>query len=235
MGFGVGWIFRLLIVSLALTSVHYGQVSRSGDSNNSTQRRPITELQLRTYLNDSMLLAASQQHIQEGLDQTRKTLPAWFPNAVWNDVKRDVAAVDLPALLLPIYQQHFTEADGFALSLLFEGPAGHAYAEAALQSRLTAMHQGLEGSAAESAAIHSDSQSDVEALRKKRVAELTPEELSALRALGASGHQTRADGLRLDDEQNVVLQKKMNEVMHATLAAHNSELVAAQRAYQAKH
>jgi hypothetical protein len=197
--------------------------------------RPITETQLRQYFEDSMLLPASQQHIQDGLDQTRTKLPPWFPDSVWQDVKRDVAAVDLVKLLLPLYQQVFTEQDGYAMDLLFEGPTGHEYAQAALQSRLDAIHAGLEGSAAEAAAMRSDSEAKVEALQKQRVAELTPEQRAQLRALGSPSHRTTADGLKLDDQQNAIIQKKMNEVLHATLAAHNEELVAAQRAYQAKH
>lgn len=230
----VGLLFVLSCGGVAQCAAQT-QSSSAGADNVQTARIPITEAQLRQYLNDSMLLPASEQHIQDGLDQTRKTLPPWFPDSVWQDVKRDVAAVDLVKVLLPLYQQYFTEADGYALDLLYQGPTGHEYAQAALQSRLDAVHQGLEGSAAEAAAMQSDNEAKVKELQRKRVAELTPEQLAQVRALGSPSHRTTADGLKLDDQQNALIQKKMNEVLHATLAAHNEELVAAQTAYQAKH
>lgn len=195
----------------------------------------ITEAELRAYLNESLLLPASQQHIQDGLDKMRGTLPPWFPDTVWVDVKHDVAAVDLVNLLLPLYQRYFSERDGRALVLVFEGPTGHAYAEAALKARLDAMRGGLEGSAAERAAMNSEEEQKATTLRKQRVSELTPEQLASLRDLGATQQHNLEQGLRLDDEQNVVIQKKLNEVMHATLAAHDTELQKAQRAYGAKH
>jgi hypothetical protein len=229
---GFSFAVGLLIAGLAMGAK--GQVA-DGAATTTVERRPITEQQLRRYLEESMLLGASQQHILEEMEGTRKTLPPWFPDAVWQDVKHNVAAVDLVKVVLPAYQKYFTERDGAAIVLMFEGPTGHEYAEAALQSRLAAVHSGLEGSAADRAAMGSDAEVHVQELAKKRAAELTPEERAEVRALGASGHSSGADSLKLDDEQNVLIQKKMNEVLHATLAAHNAELEAAQRVYQMKH
>ena len=197
------------------------------------ERKPIQEAQLRNYLQDSLLLGASQQHIQEGLAATRKTLPPWFPDKVWSDVQQAIAAVDLPALLLPLYQRYFTEQDGQALELRFSGPTGHAYAQALLDARLAAVHQGLEGSAAEQTADKASSRGEIDRLFAAHVATLSPEERATIQATAAS--HTKADGYRIDDEQNVILNTKMNQVLHAVLAADDAQLRAAQRAYQAKH
>jgi hypothetical protein len=117
--------------------------------------------------------------------------------------------------------------------LLFEGPTGHAYAQAALDARLDAVHSGLEGSAAEAAAMKSDKEAQAKLLQRKRVSELTPDELQALRA--AEAHRSITEGLKLDDEQNALITAKGNEVLQATLKAHNAELVAAQRKYMQEH
>lgn len=193
----------------------------------------MTETQLRTYLDDSLLLVASQQHLQEGLEVTRKTLPAWFPDKVWRDVKQAVAAVDLPKLMLPVYQKYFTEQDGESIILRFTGPTGHAYAEAALRSRLAAVHQGLEGSAADRAAEASASQANVDQLLKAHLATLTPEERAKVQALAVS--RSQEIGFKIDDEQNKLVNAKMNQVMHATFVADDAQLKSAQRAYQGKH
>ena len=164
----------------------------------------------------------------------RAKLPPWLPNNVWQDFTKQVAAIEYVKLLLPVYQRHFTEQDGRAISLLFEGPTGQAYAQAALDSRLAAIHQGLEGSAAEKAAMSSDAEAKVQELERKRIAELTPEELAEFRGT-QSAQLSTADGLSIDDEQNNVIRAKVSDIFHTTMAAHNSELQAAQRAYMAKH
>jgi len=196
--------------------------------------RPITKTQLEAYFDKSMILVASKRHIQDGLTKTRATLPLWVPAAVWDDVKAQVNAIDYVGVLLPVYQHYFTELDGAALVLMLDGPTGHAYAEASLKSRMAAINQGLEGSAAESAAMSSDLEKETVRLEQKRVAELTPEELASVQAVGAKRRKI-ADGLALDDEQNAVINKKVNDVMHATLHAHNTELAKAQQAYEAKN
>jgi hypothetical protein len=39
----------------------------------------------------------------------------------------------------------------------------------------------------------------------------------------------------MNEQQNALLEAKVNDVFQATMKAHNSELVTAQRAYIAKH
>jgi len=196
---------------------------------------PITRRQVETYFDKSMILTASKQHIQDGLAKTRTTLPPWIPDSVWQDVKAQVDAIDFVGAVLPVYQRFFTEDDGAALILILEGPTGQAYAQAPMKSRLAAINQGLEGSAAESAAMNSDLEKEAMRLERKRIAELTPQELASFKSIGERRQLKIADGLNLDDEQNAVMQKKVNEVFRATLNAHHDELVKAQRAYETTH
>jgi len=196
--------------------------------------RPITQAELQDWMEQSMQLDANRAHIQEGMDQMRKTLPPWVPDSVWADVKKNVANIDLVALALPVYQRYFSQQDGLALVLMYQGPTGQEYARLTLQSRLDALHQGLQGSQAEASAMKTDKAANVEALRRKRVAELTPDELRQVRSLADDSHIMGDVWRHLDDEQDVLLKAKINEVFQATMKAHNAELVAAQRAYAAK-
>jgi hypothetical protein len=96
------------------------------------------------------------------------------------------------------------------------------------------MSTGLQGSAAEAFALKSDLERESNRLAQARLAELTPEQLAMVRAIGEKRNLKLADGLQLDDDQDAVVNKKVNEVMHATLRAHDAELAAAQRAFEAK-
>jgi len=212
-----------------------GPAATPAEGTQTPPEHPITQAQLHAWMQQSLQLDASMQHIQDGLDQTHKTFPPWFPDSVWADVKQKVAQIDLPALALPVYQRYFSEQDGAALLLLYQGPTGQEYARVTLQSRLDAIHQGLEGSAAEAKAMQAEKQTNAEELRRKRIAELTPEERQQLRALESGSHRGAGVWRTLDDDQNVLIQKKANEVLQATLKAHNTELLAAKRAYEAKH
>src|SRR6185312_16268248 len=170
-------------------------------------------------------------------DQTRKTLPAWIPDPVWADVKANVAAIDIVGVVLPVYQRYFSQQDGEGMQLMYEGPTGQQYAKLALKSRLDAMNQGLRGSAADVRAMQADEAANLDALLRKRMTELTPDELARYHSFDDHANRSLGGDIwrQLDDQQDVLIRTKVNQVFQATMKAHNAELVAAQQAYLAKH
>jgi hypothetical protein len=223
------------LLSIALLGFSLASAAAQAQATAPSTEPRITREEMQRYMDDSGLLKASMERLLANLEKGRATLPPWFPDSVWKDCMSQVAHLDLVALLLPLYQKYFSEKDGVALDLLFAGPAGHVYAQAELDSRLAAMSSGLEGSAAEAAAMSSDKQKEADKLRNVRLAELTPAELASVRAVGEKQRLTTADGLRLDDEQNLAIQAKCKDRLNTTVKAHHEEMAAAQRAYMAKH
>lgn len=213
--------------------------SQSGvdTSKNAPPERPITKDQLQQWMELTTQLETNRTRLQAGLDKIRNTVPPWIPDSVWNDFKANVAQIDFVAVLLPVYQQFFSQQDGAAMLLMVEGPTGHEYARLMLQSRVNAMNHGLQGSAAEAQAMQADKAANLDELRRKRLAELTPDEVAQVHALDDHTKRTAGGDVwrQLDDQQDVVMRAKINEVFQTTMKAHNDELVAAQRAYLAQH
>jgi hypothetical protein len=227
-----------LMLSMLFVAGAWSQTARGQappDATASAASRPITEAQLRTYMEESMLLQALETQIQGQVDQIRKTSMPWFPDATWQIVKDNLAAIDLVKAVLPVYQKYYTEQDGNALSLLYEGPTGHAFAVASVAAGAQASHGGLDGSDAARAAALPNYLGSARELGRKRQAELTPEQIAAVRQMQMNTAVTTLEGLRIDEGQNQVLEKTINDVLHKTMALHRKELMAARSAYNAKH
>jgi hypothetical protein len=210
-------VFVLLVaVTGAWPVTAAGQTA--SDANIAAAQRPITEAQLRMYLEESMLLQITQAQIQSGLDQNHQTMTPWIPEKIWQLVKDKTAAIDLVKVLLPVYQKYYTEDDGNAISLMFDGPTGHALAVAASPpGTVPADNAEPVGNPAE--------------LSRKRTAELTPEQLAALQRMRAATRVKTLDGFKIEEDQNEALGKMMDAVSHTVLIAHQRELAAARQAY----
>jgi hypothetical protein len=186
--------------------------------------RTITRAQLGAYFEESSLLTEQKQRLQAQLEASRRKVPAWMPRDVWSDFQRRVMTIDPVQMALPVYQRYFSEEDVAAFLLLYDGPTGHALGEA--------IHQpGQVQGAAQQEALREK----VAQLRQKRLDELTPEQratiLQAQQRMAAKPNTAR----RIDDEQNLALQRRFDDVWVKTLIAHRTELAAAHSSYNVKH
>jgi len=162
----------------------------------------------------------------------RKTLPAWFPQTVWDEVVRKVLAVDLTEVYLPVYQKYLGADTVSALTLLYQGPTGEEIARISSRRIMAAIQNGSKGYSADMQGADTMAANGEDALVSKRIKELTPEQQARF---------IKAEALlkpvlqQLDNEQNAAFSRKVNEVWKATLTAHNAELVSAQNAASHAH
>jgi hypothetical protein len=165
--------------------------------------------------------------LRSQLDATRKTLPAWFPQTVWDEVVRKVMAIDLAEVYLPVYQKYLSADTVSALTLLYQGPTGEEIARISSRRIMTAIQNGSRGYSADMQGADTMAANGEDVLVPKRIKELTPEQQASVIKAEAVLKPVLQE---LDNEQNAAFSRKVNEVWRATLTAHNGELVAAQNA-----
>jgi hypothetical protein len=189
---------------------------------------PISKAQLEKLLvltQDSDEQTAAFTHLQ--LEQKRATLPVWFPKAVWHDVERKVEAVHYADVVLPVYQKYMTSEQADAEMLLYGGSTGQKIASV-ISSRSQAVGQaGYRGSAGdEEVSRRYKGDTSFQALMTQRFSELTAEERVRVQAALPA---LRAASPKIDDETHEAYKKRTNEVVQATIAAHQAEIVKAQQ------
>ena len=169
----------------------------------------------------------------EAAEQQRKSLPAWFPSAVWDDIEQKMLSVDIPPVLLPVYQRYMSAETADALILFYSGPTGEQLAQHFTAREADSASKGTSGAATSSAAINGmlNSGADLD-LAAKRMKELSPEDQArVLAAKQAVGDSWKA----ASDELALVYDNYMNDFIQAQVRNHNSELVAAKVAYLRKN
>jgi len=91
--------------------------------------RPVTLQQLRRFLDEIDFIAAERKRLHDSMEAQRKSLPVWYPAAVWNDIESNVEAIDIAAVALPAYQRYMNDIDGNILIRAYAGAAGRKIAE----------------------------------------------------------------------------------------------------------
>jgi hypothetical protein len=218
-------IVLLACLSPALTAQ---SSSTSGDSLTiHPPEHPVTRDQLQAVLAGMKAFEAQRIHLQEALEAQHKTLPAWFPDVVWNEVVQKIEAINIVDIDLPIYQKYLSQDQANAMILLFQGPTGELIGRHMSERALDALHTGARGSAADAQAIQAGIAAGDNDLWTQRFSELTPEQrdkvLPLLQSLLGVWKQ-------IDDEQDLAFDKRANEIFVAVQKTHQPELRAAMQA-----
>lgn len=188
---------------------------------------PITRDQMQALLGGMKAIEGHQAHLREALGVQQKSLPAWFPSAVWGEIVQKIEAIDLVDIDLPIYQKYVSQEQADAMILLFQGPTGDELAQLVSGRALTALRSGARGSAADEQAIQASNASDDKALFAKRFAELTPQQRDQV---GSSIQAVWPAWRRIDDEQDAVFNRRANQIFVAVQKARQPEMLAAKHA-----
>lgn len=196
-------------------------------TSDSASAQPISAEQLSVLLEEEQIGDAETSLIHEQLENKRATFPKWFPNAVWDDVERKVEAIHFADVALPTYQKYMTSDQADALILLYKGAAGQAIASTLAQRAATSAKAGYTGYANDqqvASTVKGDA--DVQALFRKRLSELSPEQRTHLQGIlpvvGAAMP-------RIEDESDAAYNLKVNEVVQQVLALHKTDIAKAQR------
>lgn len=169
--------------------------------------------------------------IHAQLETKRKTLPAWFPKTVWDDVERKVEAIHYADVVYPVYAKYMSRDQADLWMLLYAGPTGQKIAAFIKGKGETMASSSLRGSAADQELSNRyRNDADFQTLLKQRFSEMTPEEQERLRA---ALPEMRANNLKIDDAAHQAYFARTNDVVRQTIAQHQTELVKAQQ--QAGH
>lgn len=191
---------------------------------------PITLDQLRIFMQRMHLVESTQKLTMEEAERQRATLPVWFPPAVWDAVEKKIMDIDVAQVELPIYQRYVSRETADALILFLQGPLGDQIADIVLPRRMAVARTGALGSEAEEKTMEQVTQSDLD-LGTKRLSQLPPADRQRV-------IQSRQSIMSIwkpaSDELAASYDNLVNSVVHKEIAAHNSELQAAQQAYLRK-
>lgn len=188
---------------------------------------PITRDQMQALLAGMKAIEGQKVHLREALAAQQKTLPAWFPPAVWDEIAQKIEAIDLVDVDLPIYRKYVSHEQADAIILLFQGPTGEEIGQRMAGRALTALRGGARGAAADAQAIQASNASDDNVLFAKRFAELTPEQRDKV---GSSMQAVWPAWRRIDNEQDIAFNQRAQEIFVTVQKAHQPEMVAAKRA-----
>jgi hypothetical protein len=192
---------------------------------------PITIDQLRILVQQQRAIEPMKQLTMEEAERQRKTLPPWFPSAVWDDVEKKIMAIDIPVAILPAYQRYLSQENADALILFYQGPLGGQIAEHFIQREAASARSGTSGAATTAHALEETSQSSDVDLGAKRMNELSPDDrkrvLAAVQAVSSTWKP-------ISDEMAESYDNLVNSVIQKEIAAHNKELLIAQQTYLRK-
>lgn len=207
--------------------------SAAADAKPTPPDHPITLEQLRALSEEIHTLEPMRKSTLEAAEEQRKTLPVWFPPAVWDDIEKKMMAIDLPAVMLPVYQRYVSAETADALILFYKGPIGEQLGQHFSARAQASEKSGTTGAAASESAVNEmlHSKSDME-LATARMNELSPEDQARVAAAKqAIGDSWKREG----DELSVVFDDYVNNLIQSEIRRHNPELVAAKTAYLRKN
>jgi hypothetical protein len=118
-------------------------VSAPQESPTKPPEHPITEEQLRTYFAICHVSDISRQLTHEKMEAQRKQLPAWYPQSVCDEIEDTVDKIDMPMVVLPLYQEYLSDGDARMLIDLFATPQGQQAVRKFLEATVQAQHSGL--------------------------------------------------------------------------------------------
>jgi uncharacterized protein len=104
----------LLIVSITACAAFFSSISWA---------EPATEKTIRALMETTGAGALGTQMMQQMLPGLKKMVPN-APEEFWTDFMKEVNADEMIALVIPIYQKNFTEADLLEAVTFYKSPAG---------------------------------------------------------------------------------------------------------------
>jgi hypothetical protein len=167
--------------------------------------------------------------MHEQLEKQRATLPAWFPAAVWDDVERQVEGIHYADACLAVYQKYMTADQVETMASVFEGPTGQQIADVMsgrAEKAVRAGHEGYDADEQVGKAMQADQ--TIPALMAKRFGEMPLDQRVKV--------QSQLPAIRevmkpVEDGCQSAYNARATEVAHTTMAKHNAEIQAAQRAF----
>jgi hypothetical protein len=225
--------FSLLFPAMMFLSFGLGKDSFAQSPATSQERipapvpeHPITMERLHAMLEGMGAIEAQKVLMHESLEAKRKTMPAWFPADVWEDLETKVEGVDIVKVAFPVYQKYVSQEQADTVIFLLQGPTGKEIQQKTLERVMKALHSGASGSKADDQATVAGKAGGDRVLWQRRINELTPEQREQVAPLFLALQKIWS---QIDDEQDVLYRRKTNEVYKAVLNEHMIEIQVAQR------
>ena len=223
-------LLRVLIVGLVCVT------GLCSDAQDVAPEHPVTEATLRRYFDVCHFGARNREQIDAQLAVQRRTLPEWYPSAVWDEIVAGIERLDVVPIALPVYQRYFSEDAAQNAIRLFLTPGGQAmvskaYDEAVLrenagENALVARQNVLNG-------IKAEEDAKVRAM----MASMTPKEREQTEVFIRSAEWKRLNGLsgQIAKEFAEAYVAEQEKVLHEVSEKHRDELGKALRDYKAQH
>lgn len=231
----LGYILLLTMVKHPLgaaTQEPKAPVSAPQESATKPPEHPITEQQLRTYFAVCHVSDVSRQLTHEKMEAQRKQLPSWYPGFVWDEIEDAVDKMDMPLVVLPVYQKYLSEGDARMLIELFATPQGQQAVQKFLEATVQAQHSGFTPMQAREKAAAMVSGENAEVLRVYN--KMTPEQKHGAELFSQSSDYKRIqlvlNQIAVEYEQATI--DKQMDLAKSIALKHQAEIEEAKRAYE---
>ena len=199
-------------------------------------QHPATEATLRRYFEVCHFATHNREGLVGQFATQQKTLPAWYPEDLWNDTVDAVLKIDAVEVAVPVYQNYYSEEGTQNAIRLFVTPRGQAMIAKVYGKTLEQEGEGDDAVQARRKALAAERAHEDSEVRQI-VQSMTPKEEREVAAFVQSAEWKRMNDLsdQVYAAFNQAYMVKQKEVMHAVALEHKEELRRALRAYKATH
>ncbi|MGB7986960.1 MAG: hypothetical protein WCF54_17480 [Terracidiphilus sp.] len=166
----------------------------------------------------------------------RLKLPAWYPQAIWNEIVKAVEDIDVVDVALPVYQRYISEEAGQNAILLFVTPEGQAMVNKVYDRAIQHESSGDSALEARRKAL-ADLKDEEDAKIHKMLDSMTPVQHRAVEAFVRSEEWKRinANSGQIAKEFNLVYVAKQEQIAKEITQSHQMDFTKAIREYRAAH
>lgn len=196
---------------------------------------PITEEQLRTFLEVTDFLSVNRQLIHEKLAEQRKQMPQWYPESLWNEISDSIENIDcMVSLSLPVYQRYVSEDDARFFIRLMATPQGQKLSQSLLTKDANAQHAGSAPEKAYEQALAELARN--EGAEVERIfSSMSPAELREIASQSGHWQEMQPVMRQMRVEVSQVVVARQTDIARSIALKHQSELAEAKRDYEASH
>jgi hypothetical protein len=228
---GLVWLLGLIISTTVCAQTTQSAVTPVTVK---TPADPVQLETLRTYFDEIHYGSWLRRTWAAGYAEQKKQLPAWYPQAVWDEIVKAELGMDLAAVALPVYQKYMSEQAGRYAIKLFATDDGQKLAAKMFAAQDKARATGASANDAYEQALDGEIANENITVRQM-LATVTPEDR---RKMGEFMHsqewmQVAGNAVEISRELSDAELAQQKTIMHEQTERHRDELLAARKAYSA--
>jgi len=189
---------------------------------------------MRAYFDLCHVPTVSRQLTHEKMEIQRKQLPAWYPQAVWDEIEDAIDQIDLPLVALPVYRKHVSAELADRLIKFFATKPGQDVVEVFMEQVIRSQHAGISPAESHKLAL-AYLTADKNGRAAKLLAEMTPSQRAEAASLGVEYKRMQPTFAQIQKEYSEAVLDKQTQLMRSIAVSHQAEIENARQRYEESH